>query len=194
MCHAKICICSTMTFLRLGNFDHLFVSDSIHFSSNSKLDVHFYCTSYSYSSAGWDGFSNHLRDVTWGYDLNNFYFLWRIFQEAPSYSSNSTGFKKKGNKKGSDLARLFTVEGLPFLDFQEEFDLKKRVVLGPKLLHMKLKVVVNISLKLFPIFWKRFKMFQINFIAILCYLTMDSSVMEEEVTYIFCDLYTMKAT
>lgn len=109
-CLILICTCAMpipvfvppwLSFL-LQNFDHLFVSGSIRFSSNSKLDVHFHCTSYSYSSAGWDGFGNHLRDVTWGYDLNNFYCLGRTFQEAPSYSSNSTGFKKKGNKKGFD--------------------------------------------------------------------------------------------
>ena len=68
-----------------------------------------------------------------------------------------------------DLADLFTVKGFPFLNFKEEFDWKKRVVLGPKLLHMTLKVVVNISLKLFPLFLKRFKIFHIKFIAILCY-------------------------
>ena len=159
MRHAKTCICSTMTFLPLGNFDHLFVSGSIHFSSNSKLDVHFHCTSYSYPSAGWDCFGNYLRDVTWGYGLNNFYCLWRIFQEALSYSSNSTGFKKKGNKKGFDKTSwpctFIYCRTITFLDFKEEFDWKKCVVLGPKLLHMKLEVVVNISLKLFPIFFEK---------------------------------------
>ena len=61
---------------------------------------------------------------------------------------------KKVLIKLHDLAHLFTVEGLPFLDFKEDFDWKKPVVLGPKLLHIKLKVVVNISLKLFQTFLK----------------------------------------
>ena len=60
---------------------------------------------------------------------------------------------KKVLIKLHDLAHLFTVEELPFLDIKEEFDWKKRMVLGPKLLHMKLKVVANISRKLFPIFF-----------------------------------------
>ena len=62
---------------------------------------------------------------------------------------------KKVLIKLHDFGHLSTVEGLPFLDFKEEFDWKKCMVLGPKLLHMKLKVVINISLKWFPIVFEK---------------------------------------
>ena len=44
-------ICSTMVFPLLGNFDHVFLSVSINFPSNSKRDVLFHCIVYDYSCA-----------------------------------------------------------------------------------------------------------------------------------------------
>ena len=44
-------ICSTMVFFALGNFDHLVVSVSIDFPSNSKRDVLFHCIAYDCSRA-----------------------------------------------------------------------------------------------------------------------------------------------
>ena len=58
-------ICSTMTFPPLGNSDHVVVSVSIDFPTNSKQDALFHCIAYDYSSADWDGLNDHLRDVSW---------------------------------------------------------------------------------------------------------------------------------
>ena len=46
-------ICSSMAFSSLGNSDHVVVSVSIDFSSNSKQDVPFYHIAYDYSRADW---------------------------------------------------------------------------------------------------------------------------------------------
>ena len=52
------CICCTITFPPLGNFD-VVVSVSIEFSPNSKRDAMLHCIAYDYSPA------DHLRDVPW---------------------------------------------------------------------------------------------------------------------------------
>ena len=52
-------ICSTMAFLPLGNSDHVTVSVSSDFPSNSQWDA---LIAYDYSHADWDGLSSHLRD------------------------------------------------------------------------------------------------------------------------------------
>ena len=51
-------ICSTMPFPPLGNSDHVVVSVSIDFSSNSQRDAPFHRIAYDYSRADW----NSLRD------------------------------------------------------------------------------------------------------------------------------------
>ena len=56
-------ICSTMAFPPLGNSDHVVVSVSIDFPSNSQWDAPFHCIAYDYSHADWDGLRDHLRDV-----------------------------------------------------------------------------------------------------------------------------------
>ena len=58
-------ISSTMVFPPLGNSDHVVVSVSIDFPSNSKQDPSFHYTAYDYSHADWDGFCDHLRDFSW---------------------------------------------------------------------------------------------------------------------------------
>ena len=58
-------ICSAMTFPPLGNCDHVVVSVSIDFPSNSQWDAPFHCIAYDYSRADWDGLHDHLRDVPW---------------------------------------------------------------------------------------------------------------------------------
>ena len=58
-------ICSTMTFPPLGNSDHIVVSVSIDFPSNSQRDAPFHRIAYDYSRADWDGLRDHLRDVPW---------------------------------------------------------------------------------------------------------------------------------
>ena len=58
-------ICSTMAFPPLGNSDHVDVSVSIDFPTNSQQDVPFHCIAYDYSCADWDGLRDHLRDVPW---------------------------------------------------------------------------------------------------------------------------------
>ena len=49
----------------LGNSDHVVVSVSIDFTSNSQRDVLFHSMTYDYSRADWDGLCDHLRDVPW---------------------------------------------------------------------------------------------------------------------------------
>ena len=58
-------ICSTMPFPPLGNSDHVVVSVSINFPSNSQWDILFHHVAYNYSYADWDGLHGHLRDVPW---------------------------------------------------------------------------------------------------------------------------------
>ena len=58
-------ICSTMVFPPLGNSDHVVVSVSIDFPSNSQRDAPFHRIAYDYSRADWDGLHDHLRDAPW---------------------------------------------------------------------------------------------------------------------------------
>ena len=58
-------ICSTIAFPPLGNSDHVVVSVSIDFPSNSQWDALFHCIASDYSCAYWDGRCDHLRDVPW---------------------------------------------------------------------------------------------------------------------------------
>ena len=54
-----------MAFPSLGNSDHVVVSVSIDFPSNSQRDAPFYCIAYDYTCADWNGLCDHLRDVPW---------------------------------------------------------------------------------------------------------------------------------
>ena len=56
-------ICSTMAFPPLGNSDHVVVSVSADFPSNSQWDASFHHIAYDYPCADWDGLHDHLRDV-----------------------------------------------------------------------------------------------------------------------------------
>ena len=58
-------ICSTMAFPPLGNSNHVVVSVSIDFPTNSQQDAPFHRIAYDYSHADWDGLCDHLRDVPW---------------------------------------------------------------------------------------------------------------------------------
>ena len=58
-------IYSTMEFPPLGNSDHVVVSASIDFPTNSKWDARFHHIVYEYSRAAWDSLHDHLRDVSW---------------------------------------------------------------------------------------------------------------------------------
>ena len=58
-------ICSTVAFPPLGNSDHVVVSVSTDFPSNSQRDAPFHRIAYDYSRADWDGLCDHLRDVPW---------------------------------------------------------------------------------------------------------------------------------
>ena len=55
-------ICSTMAFPPLGNSDHILVSVSVGFPSNSQWDAPFHHTAYDFSRADWDCLYDHLRD------------------------------------------------------------------------------------------------------------------------------------
>ena len=56
-----------MAFSPFGNSDHVVVTVSIEFPSNSQRDAPFhriaYC--YDYCHADWDGLRVHLRDAPW---------------------------------------------------------------------------------------------------------------------------------
>ena len=58
-------ICSTMAFPPLGNSDHVVVSVSIDFPTNSQQDAPSHRIAYDCSRADWDGLRDHLRDVPW---------------------------------------------------------------------------------------------------------------------------------
>ena len=64
-------ISSAMAFPPLGNSDHVVVSVSFDFPSNSQQDAPFHRIAYDYSRADWDGLRNHLRDVTWRIFFNS---------------------------------------------------------------------------------------------------------------------------
>ena len=49
----------------MRNSDHVVVSVSSNFPTNSQRDAPFHCIAYDYSRADWDGLHNHLRDVPW---------------------------------------------------------------------------------------------------------------------------------
>ena len=58
--------CSTMALPPLGNSDHVAVSASIDFPTNSLQDAPFHRRAYDYSHADWDGLRDHLRSfVPW---------------------------------------------------------------------------------------------------------------------------------
>ena len=56
-------ICSTMTFIPLGNSDHVAVSVSIDFPINLKWEALFHCIAHNYFCADWDGLRDHLRNA-----------------------------------------------------------------------------------------------------------------------------------
>ena len=58
-------ICSAMAFPPMENSDHIVVSVSIDFPSNSQRDAQFHRIAYDYSRADWSGLRDHLRDVPW---------------------------------------------------------------------------------------------------------------------------------
>ena len=58
-------ICTTIALPPLGNSDHVIVSFSIDFPSNSQWDALFHRIAYDYSRFDWDGLCDHLRDVPW---------------------------------------------------------------------------------------------------------------------------------
>ena len=58
-------ICSAMAFPPLGNSDHVVVSVSVDFPTNSQQDAPFHRIAYDYSRADCDGLRDHLRDVPW---------------------------------------------------------------------------------------------------------------------------------
>ena len=55
-----------MAFPPFGNSDHVFVSVSIDFPTNSNQDAPFHRIAYDYSRAYRDGLRDHLRGVPWG--------------------------------------------------------------------------------------------------------------------------------
>ena len=61
-------VCSTVAIPPLWNFDHVVVSISIDFPSNSKGIAPSHFTAYDYSRMDWGDLCDHFRDVPW-YDI-----------------------------------------------------------------------------------------------------------------------------
>ena len=61
--HASIC--SAMAFPPQENSDHVAVSVSIDFSSNSQWDALFHRIAYDCSRCDWDGHCDYMKDVPW---------------------------------------------------------------------------------------------------------------------------------
>ena len=51
--------------IQLRNSDHVVVSVSIDFPSNSYWDAPFHCITYDYCCTDKDGLRDHLRDFPW---------------------------------------------------------------------------------------------------------------------------------
>ena len=58
-------ISSTIVCAPLGNSNHVIVSVSIDFPSNSQQDAPFYHIAQDYSCGDWNGLCDHLKDVPW---------------------------------------------------------------------------------------------------------------------------------
>ena len=58
-------ICSTMAFPPLENSDHVVLSDSTDFPSNSQRDALFHRIAQDYFRSDWDDLCDQLRDVPW---------------------------------------------------------------------------------------------------------------------------------
>ena len=58
-------ICSVMASRPLENSDHVVISVSIDFLTNSQRDAPFYHKAYDYFCAEWYGFRDNLRDGPW---------------------------------------------------------------------------------------------------------------------------------
>ena len=54
-----------MVFPSFGNSDHVAVSVSIDFPTNSQWDALLHRIAYDHSRANWDGLCGYLRDVPW---------------------------------------------------------------------------------------------------------------------------------
>ena len=54
-----------MAFPPLRNSDHVVVSVSTDFPTNSKRDATFYHIANDYSRADWNGLCDHLKDAPW---------------------------------------------------------------------------------------------------------------------------------
>ena len=54
-----------LTFCPLGNSDHAVVLMSTAFPTHSKGEAPFHRIVYEFSRANWDGFRDHLNDVSW---------------------------------------------------------------------------------------------------------------------------------
>ena len=62
---SNLSICSSVAFPQLGNSNHVVVSVSTDFPSNSYGGAPFHCTAYDYSRGDWDGFCYYLSGVPW---------------------------------------------------------------------------------------------------------------------------------
>ena len=129
----------------------------------------------------------------------------KITQEVPSYSAIGVGLKRMGEKekdaiiKLNDIAHYVAVKGRAFTHFQDLIELEK--LHGVKFQSGSYEnetgckdFIKNIA----DYFFKKDlydKLLRVNFIAILCDGTTDTSIIEQEVIYIFfVDPDTMEST
>ena len=57
-------VCSAVAFPPMSNSDHVFLSVSTDFPSNSQQDAPFHRIAYAYFCTEWDSLCDHLRDIS----------------------------------------------------------------------------------------------------------------------------------
>ena len=100
-------ICSTIAFPPMGTSDHIFVSISIDFPSDSKRDASFHHITYNYFCADWDGLCDHLRDVPWedifkfgaSFFIYIYIYNWDSLHARLNSHYRAWSYKKKKHKK-----------------------------------------------------------------------------------------------
>ena len=124
----------------------------------------------------------------------------KVVQETPTYSAIVAGFKRMGEtenrvlKKLFDIAHHIAVKGQPFTDFKDHIQLEK--INGVKFQYglyeneSSCKDFIKAISKFF--FQKDVyeKLLRVNFIAILCDGTTDTSITEQEVDTFFLLIQT----
>ena len=120
----------------------------------------------------------------------------KVFQETPTYSAIGVVFKRMGKTKKTALKKLFNivyhiaVKGRQFTDFKDHIQLEKIHGVSFQAGSYENESSCRDFIKAISEFFFQKdiyeKLLRVNFIAILCDGTTDTSITEQEVVYIFC--------